>query len=228
MKCSATIAMAERLMSAQDLQMRREPRQQRTLDIIKKIEAATLALLKEGGITLLNTNAIAELSGISIKSLYRFFPNKEAIVHRLAQQWLEEIRRREKSIYDGDLGLIETWNALDDMIDGIEQQYSGYGALWQAMDMLPALNYLEQEHEIIQLDNMRLLLRKYGCRWPERELTELVRYLYRTWDIVKQGSIEQGEARGLMWRMHKQWQHRLLLSAVKTSGAAEFEEDLLV
>lgn len=213
-------------MIPEDLKMRREPRQQRTLEIIRKIEQATLELLRESGITQLNTNAIAERCGIDIKSLYRFFPNKEAIVYRLVQQWLEEIRRREMAIYQGELGLIETWNALDDMIDMIEPQYSGYGALWQAMDVIPALHGLEQAHEVIQLEQMAMLLRKHGCRWPERELTELVRYLYRTWDVVKQGSIEQGDARGLMWRAHKKWQHRLLLSAVKTRNSAEFEHDL--
>ncbi len=215
-------------MIPQDLKMRREPRQQRTLEIIEKIEQATLALLKESGISQLNTNAIAERCGIDIKSLYRFFPNKEAIVYRLVQQWLEEIRTRETAIYQGELGLIETWNALDDMIDLIEQQFSGYSALWQAMDLIPALHDLEQAHEAIQLDNMVTLLRKHGCHWPEDELTELARYLYRTWDVVKQGSIEQGEARGLMWRAHTKWQHRLLLCAVKTCDAAEFEQQLSV
>ena len=149
-------AKAERLMIPEDLKMRREPRQQRTLEIIGKIEQATLQLLKEGGISLLNTNAIAERSGIDIKSLYRFFPNKEAIVYRLAQQWLEAIRNQEKAIYAGNLGLIETWNALDDMIDRIEQQYSGYGALWQAMDLIPALHDLEMEHEATQLASIRV------------------------------------------------------------------------
>lgn len=213
-------------MISQDLRMRREPRQQRTLAIIQKIEQATLELLKEGGITQLNTNAIAERSGIDIKSLYRFFPNKEAIVYRLVQQWLEEIRRREMEIYQRDLGLIETWDALDDMIDGIEQQFSGYGALWQAMDVIPALHGVEQEHEAIHIGNMQVLLKKHGCCWPDKEITELARYLYRTWDVVKQGSIEQGEARGLMWRAHKKWQHRVLLSAVKSRDCAEFERDL--
>jgi AcrR family transcriptional regulator len=218
---------AERLMIPEDLKMRREPRQQRTLEIIGKIEQATLQLLKEGGISLLNTNAIAERSGIDIKSLYRFFPNKEAIVYRLAQQWLEAIRNQEKAIYAGNLGLIETWNALDDMIDRIEQQYSGYGALWQAMDLIPALHDLEMEHEATQLASIALLLKQHGCQWPQQQLTELVRYLYRTWDVVKQGSIEQGDARGLMWRAHKAWQHRLLLAAVSTQNTAEFERQLL-
>ena len=63
-------------MTPDEFQMRREPRQQRTLDIIRKIELATLTLLREGGVTQLNTNAIAERSGVDIKSLYRFFPNK--------------------------------------------------------------------------------------------------------------------------------------------------------
>ncbi|WP_447747927.1 TetR/AcrR family transcriptional regulator [Pseudomonas nicosulfuronedens] len=208
--------------------MRREPRQQRTLEIIRKIEQATLELLKEGGMTLLNTNVIAERSGVDISSLYRFFPNKEAIVYRLGQQWLDAIRSREKAIFEGELGLIETWDALGEMIDEIEQEYSGYGALWQAMDVIPELYDLEVEHEAFQLDNLRILLRKHDCQWPEKELTELLRYLYRTWDVVKQGCIEQGEAGGLMWRAHQKWQYRLLRLAVSTQGAEEFERELQV
>lgn len=213
-------------MIPQDLKMRREPRQQRTLEIIRKIEQATLELLKEGGITLLNTNAIAERSGIDISSLYRFFPNKEAIVYRLGQQWLDAIRSRETAIFEGELGLIETWDALDHMIDLVEQEFSGYGALWQAMDVIPALRDLEVEHEAFQLDRMLTLLRKHGCQWPEKELTALVRYMYRTWDVAKQACIEQGAAGGLMWRAHQKWQSRLLHSAVNSQSAAEFERDL--
>lgn len=227
-KCAAVKDEAGHWMIPQDLKMRREPRQQRTLEIVRKIEQATLALLKEGGMPLLNTNAIAERSGIDISSLYRFFPNKEAIVYRLGQQWLDAIRAREKAIFEGGLGLIETWDALGEMIDEVEQEFSGYGALWQAMDAIPELCDLEAEHEAFQLDNMRVLLRKHGCQWPEKELLELLRYLYRTWDVVKQGSVEQGEARGLMWRAHQKWQYRLLLLAVRTSGAAEFERELQV
>ncbi len=228
MKCSPLNHTAGYWMTSQDLRMRREPGQQRTQAIVRKVEQTTLALLKEGGITQLNTNAIAERCGIDIKSLYRFFPNKEAIVYRLAQQWLEEIRRRVQAIYASDLGLIETWNALDDMVDSIEQEFSGYGALWQAMDVIPALHGLEQEHEAVLVGHITALLRKHGCRWQERELNELGRYLYRTWDVVKQVSFEQGQARGLMWRTHKQWQYRLLLSAVKSQDAAEFEQDLAI
>lgn len=211
-------------MIPQELQMRREPRQQRTLEIIRKIEQATLELLREGGVSQLNTNAIAERSGVDIKSLYRFFPNKEAIIHRLVQRWLADIRARETAIYAADLGLVETWDALEDMIDAVDQEHSGYGVLWSAMDMLPALNYLEQEHELVQLENLKRLLRKHGCQWPERQLNDLARYVYRTWDLVKQGSIEQGEARGLIWQVHKSWQRRLLRAAVASRDAAELQQ----
>ncbi|MNY52366.1 hypothetical protein D3C86_1880320 [compost metagenome] len=94
------------------------------------------------------------------------------------------------------------------------------------MDVIPELHELETEHEAFQLSNMLVLLRKHGCQWPEKELTELVRYLYRTGDVVKQGCIEQGEACGLMWRAHQKWQCRLLLSAVNTQDSAEFEHEL--
>ncbi|MBP8224410.1 MAG: helix-turn-helix transcriptional regulator, partial [Aeromonas sp.] len=63
-----------------DLCMRRQPRQQRSLETVTRIEQATLALLQEQGFLAINTNAIAARAGVGIKSLYHLFPNKEAII----------------------------------------------------------------------------------------------------------------------------------------------------
>lgn len=64
----------------------REPRQRRskvTCDAI--IEAAT-QLLMEKGYAATTTNHIAKRAGISIGSLYQYFPNKEAIAVELLQR----------------------------------------------------------------------------------------------------------------------------------------------
>lgn len=58
----------------------RQDRSQVTVDAI--LEAAT-RLFAEGGLDAVNTNRIAELAGVSIGSLYQYFPSKQAILGEL-------------------------------------------------------------------------------------------------------------------------------------------------
>ena len=67
---------------------RKLPRQDRsraTVDAI--LEAAARVLVKEG-FERTTTNRVAEAAGVSVGSLYQYFPNKEAILFRLqADEW---------------------------------------------------------------------------------------------------------------------------------------------
>ena len=49
------------------------------------LEAAA-RILETGGATGLNTNAIAQRAGVSVGSLYQYFPNKEAILAELIRE----------------------------------------------------------------------------------------------------------------------------------------------
>jgi AcrR family transcriptional regulator len=64
----------------------RQERSQATVDAI--LEAAT-RLFAEGGLDRVNTNHIAELAGVSIGSLYQYFPSKEAILGELIDRHAE-------------------------------------------------------------------------------------------------------------------------------------------
>jgi len=59
---------------------RRQPKQDRSREIVRAIRQAGLKLLESDGPGALTTNRIAEVAGVSIGSLYRYYPNKEAIV----------------------------------------------------------------------------------------------------------------------------------------------------
>jgi AcrR family transcriptional regulator len=64
----------------------RQERSQVTVDAI--LEAAT-RLFAEGGLDEVNTNQIAELAGVSIGSLYQYFPSKHAILGELIDRHSE-------------------------------------------------------------------------------------------------------------------------------------------
>jgi AcrR family transcriptional regulator len=62
----------------------RAPRQQRSLQKVELILEATIRLLEKGGHDVVTTNAVAEMAGVSIGTLYQYFANKEAILDALA------------------------------------------------------------------------------------------------------------------------------------------------
>jgi hypothetical protein len=59
---------------------RRAPRQDRALDTVDTIFEAAARILQSEGKDAFNTNHIAERAGISIGTLYQYFPNKNAIL----------------------------------------------------------------------------------------------------------------------------------------------------
>ncbi|HEH9411929.1 TetR/AcrR family transcriptional regulator [Aeromonas salmonicida] len=197
-----------------DLCMRRQPRQQRSQETVTRIEQATLALLQEQGFLAINTNAIAARAGVGIKSLYHLFPNKEAIICRLAMDWLAAVCAAQEVIRQEASSWPQTLQLLDQALDELDTRFVGYGALWQAMDLVPALHELECEHERGQVAFWSERLRHFGCRWPEPELTALVRYFYRTADVVKQCAKEQGREGPQMWLLHRQWLEQLVAAAI--------------
>src|SRR5215472_7098244 len=68
--------------------VRRTPRQSRARDTVQVILEATARILQRKGSTALNTNYIAECAGISVGTLYQYFPNKEAILVAMARNEL--------------------------------------------------------------------------------------------------------------------------------------------
>jgi AcrR family transcriptional regulator len=62
------------------LKPRKTPGQARSQETVSVILEASARILESEGLPRLNTNAIATKAGVSIGSLYQYFPNKDAIV----------------------------------------------------------------------------------------------------------------------------------------------------
>lgn len=85
------------------LKPRKNASQARSRQTVEVILEAAAHLLDHGGYARLNTNAIAVRAGVSIGSLYQYFPNKEAICAELARRYL---RRQTEAFADN---LADTW-----------------------------------------------------------------------------------------------------------------------
>ena len=71
---------------------RKRPRQDRARTTVEAILDATARLLVRRGFDHLTTNAVAEEAGVSIGSLYQYFPNKEALVADLIERHVSSRR----------------------------------------------------------------------------------------------------------------------------------------
>lgn len=73
-------------MSAHDrLKPRKLPRQSRSRHTVDVILAATARVLIDEGYNRASTNRIAEVAGVSVGSLYQYFPNKQSLVSALVE-----------------------------------------------------------------------------------------------------------------------------------------------
>jgi len=68
--------------------MRRQPRGRTAEEIVEAIVAAAERVLESDGLDGFSTNRVAELAGVSIGSLYRYFPNKHALARGIFDRHL--------------------------------------------------------------------------------------------------------------------------------------------
>ena len=68
------------------LELRKQPSQTRSKAMVDTILDATARVLVERGYAKTNTNVVAELAGISVGSLYRYYPNKNALINALQER----------------------------------------------------------------------------------------------------------------------------------------------
>jgi AcrR family transcriptional regulator len=74
-------------------QVRRSPQQRRSRQTVEAVLDAVVRVLKRGGIEAVTTNRIAEVAGVSIGSVYQYFPDKRAIFTALHDRHVEQMSR---------------------------------------------------------------------------------------------------------------------------------------
>lgn len=86
-----TIRVQEQTMAAQrnaKISERKKPQQARSSELVAAILQAATQVLEQEGATRFTTARVAERAGVSIGSLYQYFPNKAAILFRLqSEEW---------------------------------------------------------------------------------------------------------------------------------------------
>jgi AcrR family transcriptional regulator len=144
---------------------RKLPQQDRSRVTVEAILEATAHILTEEGYQKANTNRIAERAGISIGSLYQYFPNKESLMAALMAQHSDEIATLVESKLQDlfDAPLEETVPAL---VRAVIAAHAINPRLHQVLnEEIPRSERLQQ----MQNADERItdLLRAYLKRWSE-------------------------------------------------------------
>jgi AcrR family transcriptional regulator len=71
---------------------RKAPRQARSREMVEAILEAAARVLVKDGFERTTTNRVAEAAGVSIGSLYQYFPSKEALVAALITRHMDAMR----------------------------------------------------------------------------------------------------------------------------------------
>lgn len=94
---------------------RRTPTQDRARETLDAVCAAASAIIEEDGIQALTTNAVARRAGVSITSVYAYFPDKWAIVHELFERF-ERVRGDALADLTAELATTNDWRDVIDRI----------------------------------------------------------------------------------------------------------------
>jgi AcrR family transcriptional regulator len=74
-----------------DLKQKKQPSQARARAMVEALLDSTARILARGGYAALTTNRVAEVAGVSIGSVYEYFPNKQSLVAATLTRAVREI-----------------------------------------------------------------------------------------------------------------------------------------
>jgi AcrR family transcriptional regulator len=162
--------------------------QQRAKDTVEQILDNAASLLDEVGVDAFNTNLLAERASVAVRSVYRYYPNKLAVIvglaERQAHEWqalfaqlLEPMADRSQDAYDA-------WDTvLDGYVAYIEGR-PGRSAIHRAMQALPQLAEVNRRDNDALSDAIAAALKSRGLRQPRARLRLISRVLLDTQDVA--------------------------------------------
>ncbi|GAB3114918.1 hypothetical protein GCM10027217_46630 [Pseudomaricurvus hydrocarbonicus] len=199
--------------------MRKAPSQSRSKEKVQNILAAAKSLLASEGLEKLTTNRIAKLAGLSIGSLYQYFPNKQAIIHQLYSDWLQSVRELLREYQASDLEGETPVSIMQTMMDQIyrphdlDPEESRYEAeLNKAMHLYPELQAIDHRHARQIAGILADILRKTGVVATDDVLFQLGLYSYELYGSYEAMLQHEGTSPGLIY----EWQKQGLFSIIES------------
>ena len=161
-------------MPRQSTTPRKLPQQDRSKVTVEAILTATAHILTENGYDNASTNRIAERAGVSIGSLYQYFPNKEAIMTALRERHVNEMTEIVESALNKSANhSIEV--ALHELVKACVAAHAIDPILHQVLnEQVPRLSHSSAEAKIITLLREFLEQRRDQTQLQNLELTVFI------------------------------------------------------
>lgn len=145
---------------------RRRPVQARSRERVTNILSHAADIFHEVGVDATSMSAIARQSDMSLASLYRYFPNKAAIVKAIAERHVDQMEAalRER------LETLDLNDAVDVLIDLFYEFYRtepAYSAIWSGVESMPELRELDLRELYSHARDLDNRLRDVCPRIPE-------------------------------------------------------------
>jgi AcrR family transcriptional regulator len=131
--------------SPPSLAPRKQPRQARSLATLSAIFEATIQVLVSDGPRRLTTTRVAERAGVSVGSMYQYFPHKQALFYALNERYLVRLAERIETTCLAQHGAV-----LADMVEALVKTY------WVAKTERPEVTRALYQ-SVAELDNEPLV-----------------------------------------------------------------------
>ncbi len=127
---------------------RKRPQQARSRATIDVILTATARVLVKEGFDRASTNRIAEAAGVSVGSLYQYFPGKEALVAALVERHVEEMTKIIDEAMER-VNLLPLKDAVQLIVSLMLRAHSVDPKLHKVLiEQVPRIGRLERVHDI--------------------------------------------------------------------------------
>jgi AcrR family transcriptional regulator len=163
------------------LEPRARPVQPRGARTLNRILDTTAAILRVSGVEGLTMQALARESGVAVGTVYRLFPNKEAVVCQLYEDRIAQVRTvaeemRRAAVPEPDWRAALTRYLL--ALKQAERSAEFDPSLADAVFLIPAIRKIDARHAILLAERVADYLRWLGSPWSEAALFELGLMIY--------------------------------------------------
>lgn len=193
-----------------ELQLRKQPKQQRSRELVDKVLDAAMGIAEESGLAKFNTNAVAERAGVEISSVYQYFPNKESILFLATKRWLEAIRSACDEL-DQEPYLSLSWpeffaqyGARISNVPGFKSGFASMQSLWV---LYPEYQSLSDTHRRYLVEFVVRHCQRLGATEDAVSLRARASYLYIASTSVIQSAltVEKEQAEQLIELDYQTW-----------------------
>jgi AcrR family transcriptional regulator len=145
------------------LNSRAEPIQSRARKQRENILRVTCELLKTVGLDDLTTILVAKEAGISVGTLYHYFPNKHAILYAVSEIWVDKIKSLIEDIESENLETIRLKPFVNGFVSRFTELYKDNSSLLPLIAVMPSMPELQPINnvylELIRSKFIKILLR---------------------------------------------------------------------